>query len=129
MSGEASAPVPLRGSMQVLPGGATRSEEAPRYDLVPREGIRRIALRYTMGAKKHGEGNWKKSCQTESNAREFCQAAYNHMMEHAQKMAAGDDPKDDHLGAIGWAVTVLAYCEGKFQKYWWELEAEEPIGT
>ena len=115
--------------MQVLPGGATRSEEAPRYDLVPREGIRRIALRYALGAKKHGEGNWKLSVQNEENAREFCIAAYNHMLEHAQKMANGEDPEDDHLGAIGWAVTVLAHCEEKFGKRWTQLNLDsETIG-
>jgi len=101
-----------------LPGGATRSEKAPRYDLIPHEGIRRIANRFSLGAEKHGEGNWRLSVVNEKDARQFCIEAYNHMVEHAAKMASGDYPEDDHLGAIGWAVTVLSYCEERFGKRW-----------
>lgn len=48
-------------------------------------------------------------------------------MEHALKLGVQDtvicnlteeDNDDDHLGAIGWAVAVIAYCEEKFGKRW-----------
>ena len=48
------------------------------------------------------------------------------MIEHALKMGSPDnlewkDIEDDHLGAIGWAVCVIAYCEEKFNKKWTDL--------
>ena len=105
--------------MYQLKGGATRSEQAPRYDLVPSTGLRRIAQRFALGAEKHGEGNWKLSVQTEEEAYSFCREAYNHMIEHANKMISGVDIEcDDHLGAIGWAVMVFAYCEDRYGKPW-----------
>lgn len=110
-----------------LSGGATRSEKAPRYDLVPREGIRRIANRFELGAEKHGAGNWMLSLQNETDARQFCIEAYNHLLEHAQKMAGGENPEDDHLGAIGWAVTVLSFCEKTFQKKWTSIGIDEEV--
>lgn len=108
----------------VLLGGSTRSEIAPAFDLIPPEGIRRIAQRFNKGALKHGENNWKLSLQNETNARAFCFEAFNHMMEHSLKMVNGEDPEDDHLGAIGWAVTVLAYAEKKYGKSWRLLDID-----
>lgn len=110
-------------SLHKLPGGATRSEAKPMYHLVPMEGVRRTAVRFTMGAAIHGESNWKRSLEHEADAAVFCKEAYNHLLEHTLKMANGVEPEDDHLGAIGWAQTVLCYAEGKFGKKWWELNA------
>jgi hypothetical protein len=107
--------------MHILPGGATRSEKAPRYDLIPIEGLERIAERFSLGAEKHGEGNWKQSLATESNAYAFCKEAFNHAIHHANKMVSGIDPEDDHLGAIGWFVVVTAHVEEKFGKKWTHL--------
>lgn len=115
--------------LETLPGGGTRSERAPGHHLVPREGIIRTARRFDLGAAIHGPDNWKKSCYDEASAREWCIAAYNHMMEHALKMSPSSEDEmigeeasvDDHLGAIGWAVCVIAYCEARFQKRWKDL--------
>lgn len=105
-----------------IEGGSTRSERAPAYHLVPPYGGRRVAARFALGAEKHGEGNWMKSIhESQQTAYAFCQEAYNHMMEHARKMAAGEDRGDDHLGAIGWAVEVLAYAEHVWDCLWTEL--------
>ena len=104
-----------------LPGGATRSERAPRYDLVPHELSRRVAARYAMGAMKHGEQNWKNSLTTEADARTFCLEALNHMQEHLFKLTHQLDLGDDHLGAIGWGVSAIVYAEALFDKSMWEL--------
>ncbi len=102
-------------------GGSTRSEKAPPYHLVPPVGPRRISWRFGLGAEKHGEGNWMKSItDSEQAAAAFCKEAYNHMIEHAGKMVTGDT-SDDHLGAIGWAVCVLAYAEQFWGKPSWTL--------
>lgn len=110
------------GALYELPGGATRSEKAPAYDMIPPEGLRRIARRFALGAEKHGAHNWKRSLETEADAAAFCREAYNHMLEHALKLASGECPEDDHLGAIGWAVVALAHVERKFMKRWTELQ-------
>jgi dATP/dGTP diphosphohydrolase len=111
----------------VLTGGATRSEKAPAYFLIPGEGLRRTALRFGLGAEKHGPWNWTRSVQTEENASAFAQEAYNHMMEHIRKMVAGIELDDDHLGAIGWAQSVLCYIEDRFKKPWTQLRDPKQV--
>lgn len=105
----------------IVSGGGTRSEEAPAYNLVPGQGHKRIAKRFSLGAKIHGVDGWKKSCQTEKDAAAWAKETFNHMQEHMLKMSTGRFPDDDHLGAIGWGVEVLAYLEDKFNKPWTEL--------
>lgn len=74
-----------------------------------------------MGLEKYGQDNWKRSLETREGAYAFAAEAYNHMLEHATKMAAGLEPEDDHLGAIGWAVQYLAEVEERFECRWTEL--------
>jgi hypothetical protein len=102
-------------------GGGTRSEAKPPFHLVPRDGFRRTAQRFGLGAQIHGVDNWRKSFDTEEHAADFCRGAYDHMVEHTMKMADGLELDDDHLGAIGWAQTVLSYAETKFGKPWTQL--------
>lgn len=108
-----------------LPGGATRSERKPGYYMVPSAGLRRTAQRFDLGAEKHGAFNWQRSCHVEHEAYAFCVEAYNHMMDHAMLMRDGMNPEDDHLGAIGWAQSVLCYVEEKFGKRWTTLKQTE----
>lgn len=108
----------------VLSSGATRSETKPEYHLVPLEGFRRTAQRFGLGAKIHGPENWRKALQTEATAKEWCDAAYDHMMDHALKMANHMESDDDHLGAIGWAQSVLCHVEAVFGKPWTELNRD-----
>ena len=111
-----------RNSLHTVSGGGTRSEKAPPYNLLTFDGVRRTALRFGLGAEKHGADNWKRSCETEPHAFAWCVEAFNHMQEHARKMVLGLEPEDDHIGAIGWAVEILAYCEQKYGKRWTELK-------
>lgn len=106
-------------------GGSTRSEKAPAYHLNPGYGYRRSSIRFGLGAEIHGEGNWMRSIAAgEKECRAFCQEAFNHMIEHARKMSLGEEPDDDHLGAIGWAVEVLAFAESIWKKRWTEIGHE-----
>lgn len=107
--------------LYTTPGGATRSEKASAFHLIPRAGLRRTAKRYALGAEIHGEFNWMLSLDTEANALVWAREAFNHGMEHMLKMANGIEPDDDHLGAIGWAQTQLAYIEEKFNCRWTDL--------
>lgn len=110
-----------------LAGGGTRSERTHPFHLVPPEGPRRTADRFGLGARVHGEYNWMQSIQTEADAYTWAVEAYNHLTEHALKMATGDYPDDDHLGAIGWAQAVLCHIEAKFQKLWTSLDKNLPL--
>lgn len=120
-------PKAQKKSLHTVQGGGTRSEKAPPFHLVPREGFRRTAQRFGLGAEHHGPWNWMQSIQTEEDAYAWCVEAYNHMMEHALKMVSGDCPDDDHLGAIGWAQSVLAHCEAKYKKLWTSLNGNLPM--
>lgn len=110
----------------VVAGGGTRSEKAPSWHLAPLSGHRRTARRFGLGAESHGAWNWAKSVQVEEDAAAWADEAFNHMMEHIHKMASGIDPHDDHLGAIGWAHTILCYVEERFGKPWTVLTRKEP---
>lgn len=113
--------------LHTLPGGGTRSEKAPPYHLTPTAGYRRTALRFGLGAEKHGANNWLKSLTTEEDAAAWCAECFNHMLEHIRKMHAGIDPEDDHLGAIGWAQTVLCFVEEVYGKPWTHLKTKEMV--
>lgn len=108
-------------SLYKAEGGGTRSEKAPAYHLNPGFAYRRVSVRFGLGAEIHGPENWKKSCETEELARKWCEEAFNHMQEHVHKMRAGLERADDHIGAIGWALEIFAYCENKFQKPWTQI--------
>lgn len=105
--------------------GATRSEQAPSFHLIPSAGLIRIAQRFALGAQLHGADSWKAAITNEHDALLWAQEAYNHMHLHMLKMASGDHPDDDHLGAIGWAVTVLAHIEAKYRKLWTSLDGSK----
>lgn len=102
-----------------LPGGATRSEEAPSYHLIPVDGTKRVAQRWALGAKKHGAHNWKRSLDTKEHAAAFCIEAYNHMQEHLSKLISRADLSDDHLGAVGWGVGAIAEAERIYGRDFW----------
>ena len=97
-----------------LPGGATRSERAPDHTLVPTEGLRCIVQRFELGREAHGSWQWLRSLDTRENAEAFCHEAVNHIHEHLAQMLVDGTKKDDHLGAIGWGVCVLAYARKQF---------------
>jgi len=104
-----------------LPGGATRRSIKPGYHLLPIQGIKRIAERFSYGATIHGDEQWLESTEDRDHARAFCKEAFNHMTEHLFEMSNSVDPKTDHLGAIGWAVSVIAYVEDLHECPWTEL--------
>lgn len=111
------------------PGGGTRRGTRPAFSLVPPEASRLTALRFGAGAEIHGEFNWMESCQNEPDAYRWARSAYDHMMEHTIRMGWGDHDSEPggNLGAIGWAVHVLAYIEGKFGKPWTALQREHDV--
>ena len=113
--------VPKKRDFYELPGGALRTSKKPGYHMIPAQGIRRIAERFSFGADRYGEDQWLESVEDADNARAFSKEVFNHMAEHLFEMSNSLDPKTDHLGAIGWAMTVLAYVEDVHGCPWTEL--------
>lgn len=87
--------------------GAKRSAEAPRYDLIPWAGLRRLALRYGMGAKKYGEFNWQKGLED----KEFVNQFKAHLIEHVWAFLRDGCTLDDNLAAIAWGAFALMEVE------------------
>jgi dATP/dGTP diphosphohydrolase, N-terminal len=85
--------------------GATRSEEKPRYDLIPDVAIRRLAERFALGARVHGENNWK------GGGQKFVQQCKNHLAAHLWDYFQNGNHSDDNLGAILWNAAALCWFE------------------
>lgn len=92
--------------MKQFDSGAKSSEEAPRYDLIPRASLRRQALRMAQGAASHGERNYRKGATDPT----FVRDRINHLLGHALAYAAGDR-SEDHLGAVLANAGMLADLE------------------
>lgn len=90
--------------------GAIRSGEAPRYDLIPWAGLRRLAKRYAMGAAKYGEFNWIKGLQD----REFVNQFKAHLIEHVWAFLKDGCVLDDNLAAIAWGAFALMEVEERY---------------
>jgi hypothetical protein len=84
--------------------GGQRSSETGRgrYDLIPAEGLARLAARAEEGAVKYGEDNWKKGLPL--------RRYINSMFRHITQYNAGDR-EEDHLAAIAWNALALASSE------------------
>ena len=75
--------------------------DKPRYDLIPPELLKRLAMVYTRGAVKYGDTNWKKaSSQVEYNR--FKASAFRHFMQWQN----GETNEDHGLQCV-W--NIIAY--------------------
>ena len=88
--------------------GSKPGEMEPRFDLIPVEPLTRLARRYSLGASKYGENNWKKGMPTS--------VIYNHIVAHLTNWNEHRDTKsrindDDDLAAVAWGVMALMYFE------------------
>jgi hypothetical protein len=77
------------------------------YRLVPKEGLRRLAMRYTLGCQKYGEGNWKRGLRNP----EFIEERKNHLVEHLFEYLERGNKYDDNLAAIAWGAFCLMEAE------------------
>jgi hypothetical protein len=90
----------------VSTNGAKTRKLGIEYRLVPREGLRRLALRYTLGL-HYGENNWKKGLLD----KEFLDERKNHMIEHLFLYLEEGNGKDDNLAAVVWGCFALMEAE------------------
>ena len=82
-----------------------KSSKVPlRYDLVPPVFIKRVAQRFTEGAEKYGDSNYREGVARPT----FIQDRINHMLNHLQAfLIEGPDAPDDNLAAIAWGIAML----------------------
>jgi len=115
--------------------GAKRSSKMPRYDLIPKVALDRLAQRFTGkldennkpdgGALKYGEGNWEKGLPTSDVINHTMNHLTNYMnkfrvalsdpntnMEYVRSRMVTESIIDDDLAAAMWGLAVLIYQEG-----------------
>lgn len=113
MKRKTSSPSTVQATSQLTdyvehPSGARRSCVQPRFKLIPKEGLERLAQRFTLGANKYEADNWKKGLKDP----QFLEDAYNHMMDHLLDFKEqGGCTQDDHLAAIAWGAFCLMEAE------------------
>ncbi len=86
-------------------GEGTRSVMAERFDLIPPEGMKALAMRFALGAEAHGEGNWK------HGDKEFVKSIFNHLYGHIADELSNEPEEDTraNAGAIMWAGAAIAW--------------------
>lgn len=95
------------GQRQAFDTGSVRDTRTGkgRYDLLPPEGIRRLAQLYERGAEKYGDRNWEKG--------QPISRYLDSMIRHAFAVLEGE-PTEDHLAAVAWnavgAITTQERC-------------------
>lgn len=78
-----------------------------RYDLLPIEGIHRLAQMYERGAAKYDDRNWEKGQPLSVFA--------NSMLRHAFQAAAGMED-EDHLAAVAWNALGLLTIQDRIRR-------------
>lgn len=93
------------GDRQTFQSGAMREPEDGklRYDLIPPEPLRRLALNMTKGAEKYGPHNWNKGMPTSR----MLSAAMRHLEQARMGMT-----DEDHLAAVVFNIFGIMHFEG-----------------
>lgn len=89
-------------------GGAKRSELRPRYDLIPKVSLEALANRFTIGANKFGDNNWKQGDET------FFRETRNHLVSHLWDFLDGNETEESsiaNLEAVLWNASALLWYE------------------
>lgn len=89
---------------EVFGTGAKRNSQVGkgRYDLIPTEGLLRLAKHYESGANVHGDRNWEKGM--------YYTRLLNSAMRHIQQYLAGE-VTEDHLAAACWNLFGIMHFE------------------
>ena len=97
------------GKRQNFSTGSVRDtrEGKGRYDLLPIEAIRRLAVHYENGAKKYGERNWEKG----QPISRYFDSALRHLFK-----ALENQKDEDHLAACAWNVLAIIETRERIEK-------------
>jgi hypothetical protein len=91
----------------VFEDGSSRSVLEERYDLIPKEAEDALARRLALGARNHGENNWR------VGGPEFRKATINHLMKHLLKYIESGNEDDANTDAIICNAAFLCYFEAQ----------------
>jgi hypothetical protein len=80
---------------------------AERFDLIPKEAVAAIARRLAMGAKVHGENNWR------AGGPEFRKATISHLMNHLLDYMEHGNANDANTDAIICNAAFLCHFEAR----------------
>jgi len=94
-------------SKSVFEDGSSRSTLNERYDLIPKAAVDAMARRLALGAKNHGENNWR------VGGPEFRKATINHLMKHLLDYIEHGNVNDDNTSAIICNAAFLCHYEAK----------------
>jgi len=112
----------------------------PRFDLIPKEPLERLALRYGLGAIKYGEDNYKKGLPNNN----LLNHAIGHLLSWKERMENGSHYShilfkeacangsnlmqeiesgrlDDDLAAAAWNIITIMYNETTIYKQGTEI--------
>lgn len=96
--------------------GATSSQQVTRYDLCFFPFFTRVAGVFEYGATKHGDVNYQKCISVDNDGIRtldvrFVRDRFNHGFKHLLNLKTGQEPERDNIGAVGWALSMLAWVE------------------
>ena len=99
--------LPDSGERESFDTGAVRDIQVGkgRYDLLPPEALRRIAVHYEKGALKYSDRNWEKGMPCSR----FCNSALRHIFQWLQ-----GDSSEDHLAAAAFNIMGIMAMESWF---------------
>jgi hypothetical protein len=114
------------GPKWVSVSGASSSERRPAYEQIYLGFLKRLGARFALGEEKHDRGNWLRAYKV--NAKDsayrydidFLRDRYNHAVEHLLSLSTGTKD-DDHLGAVGWFLSMAAEAEEVYGVNWQEI--------
>ncbi len=78
------------------------NEGKPRYDLIGRHMLRRLANHMGLGAKKYGEHNWEKG--------QPVSRSYESALRHLLQWRDGDT-SEDHLAAVAFNIGSIIHVQ------------------
>lgn len=92
-----------------FPSGMRRDTDRgkPRYDLIPRPMLKRLAELYARGAEKYGDSNWMLADSPEEVAR-FKASGLRHMMQWLE-----GERDEDHMAATVFNLFAAETIAGK----------------
>lgn len=94
-----------RDQKQTFEGGATRTAQAVRYDLMPKAALTALSRRLTLGAERHGASNWRKGGE------EFRRATASHLMAHLLDYLENGNSSEANSDAIICNAAFLCHFE------------------
>ena len=89
--------------------GAQCSNVPERFDLICPAGLRRLAKRYALGAKKYADYNWCKGIPVAERL--------NHLINHLISYLESGNESDDNMAAIAWNAFAIMHYEDNCQHH------------